>query len=228
MKHKYILLDLDNTLMDFNHAEKNAFYLTLQELNVPYSEDIYQTYHQINDGWWKKYEKGLCTRPQVAVNRFKDLLQFLNVDLSPEIFNATYVNNLKKGEKEIDGATQTVKALYDLGATMFIATNGIKEVQDNRLKNKEFMKYIKGVFVSEELGIPKPHKEFFERASKKIYFPLDNQTVIVGDSLSSDIKGGINAGICTCFINLKGVENSENLPITYTVNSITEVVDALK
>ena len=228
MKHKYVLFDLDNTLMDFNHAEKNAFYLTVTELGVPFSEELYKKYHLINDGWWKKYEKGLCTRPEVAINRFKDLVEYLNIDIDPEKFNSRYVNNLQKGDKEIDGATKTVKAIYDMGATIYIATNGILKVQRERLKNKEFMKYVKDVFVSEDLGAPKPSLEFFKRASLRNYFPLDSQTVIVGDSLTSDIKGGINAGIATCFVNSNGTLNAENLPITYTVKNITDVIDVLK
>ena len=96
------------------------------------------------------------------------------------------------------------------------------------MKQKEFMNYIKCVFVSEKLGTPKPNKEFFERASKECYFPLDSRTLIVGDSLSSDIKGGINANLSTCWLNSNGATNAENLPITYTITSLSQVVSIIK
>lgn len=228
MKHEYILFDLDNTIMDFHDAEHKAFFLTLNDFNLSGDEELYKKYHIINDGYWKQYEKGVYTRPQIAVNRFKDLLKLINSDIEPEKFNLAYINNLKKGDKEIDGATSTLKTLSEMGATLYIATNGITEVQKERLKNKEFMKYIKCVFVSEKLGTPKPNKEFFERASKECYFPLDSRTLIVGDSLSSDIKGGINANLSTCWLNSNGATNAENLPITYTITSLSQVVDIIK
>ncbi len=223
MKYKYALVDVDNTLLDFCYAEKNAHKMASEKFNIPWTEELYNTYHKINDGWWKRLERGEYTREQILVNRYKEYFGLLGVDTKPEEFNKTFLGNLAYGRKTIKGANELIKALYDGGLTMYIATNGITKVQENRLSGQEFMKYISGVFVSEALKASKPQKEFFENASKKIGVDFKGQTIIIGDSLTSDMLGGINAGIDTLWFNPEGKENTLGINLTYEVKSLSEI-----
>ena len=191
------------------------------------SESFYEKYHVINDVWWKRLERGECTKQEVKVNRYVEYFKLLNVDVSPKDFSDRYLVNLSLGKDLIDGALETLKKLYDSGLKLYIATNGVYEVQKNRLSNQEFMKYIEGVFVSEKLGYQKPQKEFFEMASKEAGIDFTKDTIIVGDSLTSDMLGGVNYGIDTLWVNKDNLENHLNLKLTYEVNNITETIDIL-
>lgn len=224
MKYKYVLIDVDNTLLDFGYAEKNAHKMASEKFNIPWTDEFYNVYHQINDGWWKKLERGECTKEEIVVNRYKEYFAFLGVkDVEPQEFNKTYLSFLGLGKKTIDGANELVKALYDGGLKLYIATNGVTKVQSNRLSGQEFMKYISGVFVSEDLKATKPQKEFFINAEKSVGVSFKGQTIIIGDSLTSDMLGGVNAEIDTLWFNPKGKENTLGINLTYEVKSLSEI-----
>ena len=225
--YKYVLIDLDNTILDFHLAEKKAHKKTSEEFNIFWSESLYEKYHVINDSWWKRLERGECTKQEVKVNRYVEYFSLLNVSVSPKDFSDRYLVNLSLGKDLIQGALETLKKLYDSGLKLYIATNGVYEVQKNRLNGQEFMKYIEGVFVSEKLGYQKPQKEFFIAASKEAGVDFTKDTIIVGDSLTSDMLGGVNYGIDTLWVNKDNLENHLNLNLTYVVNNITEIVDIL-
>ena len=154
--------------------------------------------------------------------------EYLNVNVDPNLFNKTFLSNLALGKKTIDGANYLVKALYDSGFKLYIATNGITKVQQNRLSGQEFIKYITDIFVSEDLKAQKPSKLFFENASKKTGLIFNHQTtLIIGDSLTSDILGGNNAGIDTMWFNPNNLENTIGVKINYIVKSLYEIPNIL-
>ena len=228
MKYKYIFLDVDNTILDFSACELNAHKKVSQSYNLPWNVSLYNAYNKINDEWWKKFERGECSKPEIGVGRFKDYLTIVKSSISPGDFNSSYLEALAEGRFVIDGANEFVKKLYNLGYTIYIATNGNYSVQKKRLENQAFMKYVSDVFISEKLGYPKPTKEFFEGARKQACINFASDTIIIGDSLTSDIKGGINAGFDTCWYNPNNLENTLNIPITYTVKSYDEILKILK
>ncbi len=229
MKYKYFLFDIDNTLLDFHKAEEQAFKNASAIFNIRCSDEDYRRYSAINDGYWKKLEKGLCTREEVTKNRFKDYLPTVNAtNINPVEFNSTYLNQLSLGNQLIDGADEVIKQISLLGGEIYIATNGILKVQTKRLSTLSFMKYVKGVFVSEDLGYSKPNVKFFEEAEKRANISLKGNSIIIGDSLTSDIKGGSDFGIDTCWFNPKNLPIPETPKITFSITKLLDLIEKVR
>ena len=193
---KNILFDLDDTLFDFHAAEKKAIKRTFETLGVPATEEVLKRYSQINSEYWKMLEKGLITRDGVKVGRFEKLFAETGYRVSPEETAALYENNLSQGHIFIDGAENLLSFLYGK-YRLYIVSNGSAKVQDGRIKSSGIAKYFENIFISQRVGFDKPNKEFFDACFSKIPDFSSDETVIIGDSLSSDIKGGKNAGIKT-------------------------------
>ncbi len=228
MRYDKILFDLDNTLIDFNDAEKNALRLNFLEFNIEYKEEYNPLYHEINDKLWKMLERGEIEREKLKTERFDTLFSLIGVNgIDSTEFNAHYLVNLGKGRKLLPNALETVKGAYAMGAKCYLITNGTTSVQNARLSGQEFMKYISGICISEQIGANKPDKEFFDRAEKLFGVKFDKKTLVVGDSLSSDILGGINKGIDTLYINHKGAVNTSKIIPTYEVDDIIKVLDII-
>ena len=227
MKYKYCLIDVDNTLLDFCYAEKYAHRITCEKFNIPWNNELYSVYHKINDDYWKQLELGKYSKEEIIVFRHRDYFEYCSVDGDALLFNNEYVKNLSLGKKLMPYANELVKKLYDSGLKLFIATNGIAKVQYSRLLGQEFMKYIDALLISEELGAQKPSIDFFKNASIKTGIDFSKDTLIIGDSLTSDIKGGINYGIDTLWVNVKNEENPFGDKITYIVNRLEEIPSVL-
>ena len=229
MRYNVILFDLDNTIIDFDYSEKSALKQTFLTFNVEYKRSYLTYFHTVNDELWKMLEKGLIDRPLLIKTRFQKLFDKFNIaNIDPIEFNAEYINNLAKGRKVIKGASQTIKTAFKMGAKCYFITNGLESVQKNRLKNQPFSNCILGICVSEKVGAKKPEKAFFEKAEELFNIKFDEKTLIVGDSLTSDIQGGINARIDTCYVNRKKTVNSLGITPTYEVCDIKEVLDIIK
>lgn len=229
MRYTTVLFDADNTLLDFSASEKQAHIKTSYKYGLPWSEDLYEKYSAINDKWWKLYEKELYGREEIVVNRYKEYLGLLNADrIDAAAFNDDYRSFLAEGRDLIEGANQTVKAIKELGAKIYIVTNGSTKVQNKRLSGQEFMRYVDGVFISESSGHPKPDVEFFADLAKTFGVTYDEKTIIIGDSLSSDIKGGNNVNIDTCWFNYKNAKPTGDVKITYEINNLIEAVKIVK
>ena len=228
MNYNVVLIDLDETILDFRHTEKNAHKLTTLEFNIEYRENDYLVYHEINDALWKELELGKVTREELIIKRFERYLAYLGSNANPKEFNESYISNLSKGRKLIDGAEETLKTLYDMGVKIFVITNGVKRVQDGRLSGQKFMEYVSGVAISECLGFSKPSVEFFNKAEELFNITFNENCVVVGDSLSSDIKGAINKGLDSIWINTFNKVAPENVTPTYTVSKIEEILDIIK
>lgn len=229
MRYDVILFDLDNTLIDFDDAERNALKLNFEEFSIPYKPEYNQIYHDINDKFWKMLERGEIERAKLKTERFEKLFDVLGVSgVNSKEFNDHYLVNLGKGRKLLPNAFETVKGAFDLGAKCYLITNGATSVQKARLSRQEFMKYISGVCVSETVGAKKPDKEFFDKAEEIFGVKFNEKTLVVGDSLSSDILGGINCGIDTCYINVKKTPNQSDIRPTYELDEIIKVLDIIK
>lgn len=193
---KNILFDLDGTILDFKKCEHDAFCDMLRHFgakNVDY-EALSQRYSEINVEQWKLLELGKITRKEVSVNRFKYLFEEAGLDIDAEPAAEYYENELSFNHYYIEGAEEIVKRLSKK-YRLYIATNGHSAVQHRRVSDAGLEKYIKGLFISEEIGYDKPSREYFDRCFSMIPDFSREETVIVGDSLSSDILGGNNAGI---------------------------------
>lgn len=226
MKYKILLFDADETLFDFKKAEKEAFKNTILEFGINYDESYhFETYKEINTIIWKELEEGLITQAKLKVERFKRLSQKLNISYNENDFAKSYMKNLALGSFLFENAREVVQNLSEK-YTLLIITNGLTAVQDTRIRKSEIAKYFKDIIISEEIGISKPNPDIFEYSLKNLDFNK-GEVLMIGDSLSSDIKGGINFGIDTCWYNPNKSQNNTNMSITHEVSSLKELEELL-
>jgi len=197
---EFLFLDLDDTILDFHKAERIAISKTIREFGVEPTEKILDLYHGINKWHWEQLELGKLTRAEVLVNRFGVLFKKLGKDVDAPKCAKTYEHNLSQGHWFLPGAEEAVDALSKK-YRLFLASNGTAVVQKGRMTSANLYRFFETVFVSQEIGHNKPSKEYFEACFSRIPGFDKEKAMIVGDSLSSDIKGGINAGIRTVWVN---------------------------
>lgn len=222
MKYNTILMDADDTLLDFKLAEHNALIKTLKSFSIDFNDTVISAYSRINDGYWKRLEKGEVTKVALRIKRFEDLCTEFGYKCDASQMASAYESALSEMAYVLDGADELCRALSQK-YRIYIVTNGIKEVQKERLKGSKINGMFLDAFVSEEIGYEKPRVEYFERVADKISDFDKSKTVIIGDSLSSDIKGGIAFGIDTCWYNPKGKEKPSDIDITYIASSFDDI-----
>ncbi len=197
---EFLFLDLDDTILDFHKAERIAIGKTIREFGVEPTEEILKLYHEINKWHWEQLELGKLTRGEVLVNRFGVLFEQLGKDVDAAVCARVYEKNLSIGHYFLPGAEEAVDRLSKK-YRLFLASNGTAVVQKGRMTSANLYRFFEKVFVSQEIGFNKPSKEYFEGCFAQIPGFDRERAMIVGDSLSSDIKGGINAGIKTVWVN---------------------------
>lgn len=201
MAHYYcLLLDMDGTLLDFAAAEHKAIQETLEHFELPSDHETEMLYVEINKELWAALEKGQIKRDKLVVERFARLLKKLERKGSAAEMSAYYLDRLGSHPDLIPGALEAVRELSEV-ATLAIASNGVAKVQASRLRDSGLEPYMDEVFVSEKMGVEKPNRRFFEQAIRTLGIEHRDRVLVVGDSLSADIKGGQNAGLATCWCN---------------------------
>lgn len=224
---KTVFLDLDDTILDFHKAEASALRRTLLEAGLDAGDAILERYHVINKHHWELLEEGTITRQQVKRLRFEQLFREMGVECDGEAICRAYEKHLSQGHFFIPGAEALLEALapkYDL----YIASNGGAKVQNSRLDSAGIRKYFKGQFISEELGANKPSREFFEGCFAAIP-GFDRETaVMVGDSLTSDIRGGRNVGLRTLWFNPERKSAREDIRPDYEFHELSELPGLLE
>ena len=221
-KYKFVLFDADATLLDFKKSEYEAVIDVLNRYELPVSDEIIKKYSEINDMHWKMLERGEIEKNKLYSSRWRMLCEFYSFDRDWQGMSDYYTNTLATKSYLMDGAFEICSALYGK-VDMYIVTNGKKSVQDGRFDPSPIAPMFKGVFVSEEIGYEKPRIEFFNIVESRIPNFDASKAVIIGDSLTSDIQGGINAGIDTCWYNKYKKSVPENMNITYVVNQLSEI-----
>jgi len=217
-----VLFDLDDTLFDFHKAEKIALTKTLVYFDIDPTEETLALYSTINAAHWKRLELGEISREEVKVGRYRELFKTIGVECDPVKATAYYESMLAIGHYFMPGAPELLEELYGK-YRLYIVSNGTAKVQEGRIGSSGIAKYMDGIFISQILDANKPDKQFFDICFAEIPDFLLSETVIIGDSLSSDIKGGINAGITTVWFNPKGIENDSDIKPDYTINELSEV-----
>ena len=197
---EFLFLDLDDTILDFKKAEYIAIGKTIADFGVEPTEQIRHRYHVINKWHWERLEKGTMTRAEILEGRFKVLFDELGVDVDAEKVARAYEKNLSTGHWFLPGAEEAVASLSKK-YRLFLASNGTASVQKGRMTSANLYRFFEQVFVSQELGHNKPSKEYFDAAFARIPGFDREKCLMVGDSLTSDILGGINAGIRTVWVN---------------------------
>lgn len=217
-----VLFDLDDTLFDFHKAEKIALTKTLVHFGIDPTEETLALYSAINAAHWKRLELGEISREEVKVGRYRELFKTIGVECDPVKATAYYESMLAIGHYFMPGAPELLEELYGK-YRLYIVSNGTAKVQEGRIGSSGIKKYMDGIFISQVLGANKPDKQFFDICFAEIPDFSLSETVIIGDSLSSDIKGGINAGIITVWFNPKGIENDNDIKPDYTIKELSEV-----
>ena len=219
---EYLFLDLDDTILDFHKAEQVALSKTFREFGIEPTEEVLQRYHVINKWHWEQLELGKMTRAEVQTGRFHMLFEERGVAADPAAVTAKYMENLGIGHYFLPGAEETVE-LLSKQYRLFLASNGTASVQKGRMTSANLYRFFEQVFVSEEIGHNKPSRDFFETAFSRIPGFDPEKALMVGDSLSSDIKGGINAGIRTCWVNPTGEPAEGDIRADWEIRALNQL-----
>lgn len=230
MKYTTLLFDIDNTILDFEKDEKIALTKTLKENGLPYDEETTNKYSYFNSIMWKKFEKGEATKADIQNNRFRMLIEYLGVETekTPREINDMYEVNLRLGGIPIEGTKEVLNTLKKDGYRLYAVTNGLKLSQENRGRHSGIDVFFENVFISECVGYQKPTKEYFDYVFDNIDEKDKSKILLIGDSLSSDIKGAQNAGIDSLWINPKSAVNNVCENATYEGKHIRDIFEILK
>ena len=219
---EFLFLDLDDTILDFHRAERVALSKTLEAFGLEPTEQVLSRYHLINRQHWERLERGELTRAQVLQGRFEVLFRELGQPVDAAAVTRAYERSLGIGHYFLPGAQEAVQRLSQK-YRLFLASNGTASVQHSRLTSAGLYPYFEKVFVSQEIGFNKPSKEYFDACFSKIPGFERSKALMVGDSLTSDILGGIQAGMKTCWVNPNHQSPRADIPADYEIESITQL-----
>lgn len=222
-----LLIDLDDTILDFKKAEAVAIEKTIASFGLEPTPEVLHRYHLINKMHWEMMERKEIVREQVLVGRFEVLFREMGVDVDPTLCARTYEGNLSQGHYFLPGAEDALEQLSK-EYRLFLVSNGTARVQAGRLESAGISCYFENIFISETIGINKPDKGYFDRCFAQIPDFAPESALIVGDSLSSDILGGKNAGIATCWVNPEGKKFPIDLTPDYQIESLSQLSRLLK
>lgn len=223
--YTHYLIDLDNTLLDFDLSSKEAFAETVEKLGMSYTERMFFQYAEINYRCWKLLEKGQINPEEVQRRRFADFLKYYHLNADPMQVNETYLHHLSQKVYWEKGARELLETLKERGASLTLITNGLKSVQRPRLKRSGLETYFDLIVISEEIGHAKPQLAYFEYTLRALNNPPTANVLVIGDNAGSDVLGGQRAGLDTCWYNKHGKQQPEGIDrATYEVKSIKEVL----
>lgn len=227
MKYEIIIFDADETLFDFRKSERYAFKNSMLEFNIEYDENYHlKIYHDVNTAIWKEFENGLITQEKLKIERFRRLSHKLNTSFDEIKFAKSYMKHLSNASFLFDDSVKLVESLHK-NYRLAIVTNGLKDVQHKRIRKSVIARFFEDIVVSEEAKVSKPDPKIFELTLNNINHTDKSKVLIVGDSLSSDIQGGINFGVDTCWFNPNKTVNSTNIKPTYEISNLMEIMDLL-
>ncbi len=222
-----ILWDVDQTLLDFEKSQDYALRYCFEQFHLKANDEIVELYAAINDSYWKRLERGEITKKELLTARFRDLLRELKVEeVSPLDMAPVYQKALGSVFFYRDDSCELCRRLQGR-VRQYVVTNGVAATQRNKLMLSGLDKCMDGIFISEEMKYDKPDIRFFEECFKQIPDFRKDRTLIVGDSLSSDMKGGNQSGICCCWYNPESRKNESGLRIDYEIRNLWEVEEIL-
>ncbi|MBR5519297.1 MAG: YjjG family noncanonical pyrimidine nucleotidase [Clostridia bacterium] len=222
-RYTTFLMDADETLFDFKKAEAAGLRAALAECGIACTDEMVVRYSQINDALWKQLERGETTRAELVVARFSRFAAEYGFSLDAPHFDLRFKHHLAEASFLFDGAEAVCRGLIARGATIHIITNGSATIQHRRFAACPARDCFTTLFISEEMGVPKPERAFFEQVFAVLPEVAPSEMLIVGDSLTSDIAGGVNAGIDTCWYNPSAKENPSPHTPTYEIRSLDEL-----
>jgi putative hydrolase of the HAD superfamily len=223
-RYQWLIFDADGTLFDFHLGETTALQLTTRKHGFEYSSHLHTVYNAISAELWGQFERGETTLKDLRVTRFKRLFRELGIGAEPENFNIDFMSDLGRQTQLLAGAEDVVRELSSR-FRLLLATNGIAVVQRPRFARSSIRKYFEDVVISDEIGVAKPQTGFMEEAFTRMGEPQKSEVLMIGDSLSSDIAGGVNFGIETCWFNPNALPLDGFPKPTFVIEDLTEIFD---
>ncbi len=229
MRYRYLLFDLDHTLLDFHATARSAFFRTMQAFQVDVQHAHWQYYQRLNAQYWKAFEQGRIDVITLRIGRWRDLFAHMREWRNPREVNHYYLEQVSQSAIAIDGASSLLHQLHRKKQRMAIITNGLSQVQRPRLARSGFQAYFDFALISDEVGYLKPQTAFFDQAFRQItqqlgHQPQPEEVLVIGDSLEADIKGGNDYGCHTCWFNPKGLTAPPDLQPHYEISHLREVL----
>ncbi|GJM42012.1 MAG: haloacid dehalogenase [Ardenticatenaceae bacterium] len=218
--YQWLLFDVDNTLLDFDKTEAMALETSFAQHEIPFPAEAKQRYHKINQIYWQRLERKEITPELLRIGRFQELFNELGIRFDAESFATSYLKQLGQQAPLVAGAETVLESLngrFQLG----IITNGLADVQHPRLEKSGLKQHFSPIIISQEIGVSKPNPGIFDAAFAQMNQPAKAEVLIIGDSLSSDMTGGINYGIDTCWFNPNGKRT--DLPITHEISQLNQL-----
>lgn len=224
IRYYYLLFDADNTLFDFNRANRNAFHQVCSTFDLPESEETYQLYEGINTALWHAFDRGECTKEYLVVERFRRFLAALGLERDPERCNEVHLSTLGRSQVLLPHAEAVCRDL-SRDHRLYLVTNAVASVQRSRLAHSAIAPYITDAFISEEAGASKPSAAYFDYVFSRVAGLTRDNCLLIGDSLSSDIRGANNAGLPCCWYNPQELPRPADLRIDYEIRDLRELYD---
>ncbi|PKO08404.1 MAG: noncanonical pyrimidine nucleotidase, YjjG family [Chloroflexi bacterium HGW-Chloroflexi-2] len=225
--YTWLLFDADGTLFAYDGAEEEALQNVFAHYQLPFNEEVAAAYKRINQTMWRQLEEQTITLMDLRWQRFADLFAALGIDQDVLAFSRTYLHYLGQAADLIPGSWEVLKQLHGK-YNLAIITNGITEVQLSRIRISGLGRFFPHVFTSEALGVFKPDRGFFSAVFEEIGQPLKENVLVIGDSLSSDMAGGVDYGLDTCWYNPRGDQDTNGYPITYEIRELAQILEILK
>lgn len=223
MKMKALLIDIDGTLLDYRQSEALGISAIMEHYGVTPTPELAAHYHDVNQSFWEKYEKGEITRAQINEGRYPAFFGELGVEVDPEVCEEIYQDFVNNRLVPVEGAEDMLRYLSGK-YLLYAASNGYSDKQRERLRKAGMISYFTDIFVSQETGSQKPQKEFFDYCFARMPAGLKrDEVMIIGDGLTSDMRGGNNAGIHTCWLNAFGEVNHAGVSIDVEIHSLAEI-----
>ena len=222
LNYQWLLFDADNTLFDFDRSEKYALSRVFQDFGLEYNEELGAIYHRINSMCWKAFEDGDMDKQELRYKRFELFFDEIGKHGNPVEFSKRYLGYLAETGYMIPGAYDLLGAL-SIQFQLAIITNGLKEVQRPRLRQSAIDHFFQVIVVSDEIGHSKPNAAFFSYTFEQMGQPDKGDTLVIGDSLNSDIRGGHQYGLDTCWYNPAEKENTGTIDPTFIIKDLDEI-----
>lgn len=234
MRYRILLFDVDNTLLDFDANEEESFKSMMNEMGEVWSAGIYETYKRLNAALWRRIEKNEITVQEGVNRRFAELMARYGKEVDGPSWEKTYRKYLNQGIQEIPQVHQVLSRLKEDGYEMYVITNGVTETQESRMARSGLDQYFRDAFISGRIGAGKPSKEFFDYVERHVPGFAKKDALVIGDSLSSDIKGGVEAGIPTCWFTRetdgdrrRRLLQESGLKPDHVIGSLMEIFDVV-
>lgn len=220
--YKWLLFDADGTIFDFDSASAAALKHTFALANIPHTDETVAAYYRINHACWEAFERGEISAEILRSERFRRLNAELNLTHDPVQLSTYYIQRLAEGTQLLDGALPLLNTLNGT-FNQFLITNGLKEVQRPRFRAAGMDRYFTDIVISDEVGVAKPDPRIFDICFEKMGQPSKSDVLMIGDSLTSDMRGGIDYGIDTCWVNLKGKARPAEMPLTFEIHNLGQL-----